>query len=94
MKIRQSRSFESKVKRLQKLEKALLDQQIKKIQDNPKIGEEKKGDLSKVYVHKFNIKRVQLLLSYRFVNGDIELIMLGPHENYYKKLKNYLKSLK
>ncbi|MBW2664380.1 MAG: type II toxin-antitoxin system RelE/ParE family toxin [Deltaproteobacteria bacterium] len=32
----------------------------------------------------------QYLLSYRFVGADLELIMIGPHENYYRDLKNYL----
>lgn len=45
MKIYQSRSFEKKVKKMSKTEKDLLDQEIRKIAENPSIGEEKKGDL-------------------------------------------------
>jgi hypothetical protein len=33
----------------------------------------------------------QYLLSYRLMGNDIELIMIGPHENYYRNLKKYLK---
>jgi mRNA interferase RelE/StbE len=91
MRIYQSRTFESKVKKLSKQEKELLDDEIKKIAENPLIGEEKKGDLKSVYVHKFKIKSLQYLLSYRKIKSDIELIMIGPHENYYKELKSYLK---
>ena len=91
MKIYQSRTFENKVKKLSKQEKELLDDEIKKIAENPLIGEEKKGDLKAVYVHKFKIKSLQYLLSYRRIKSDIELIMIGPHENYYKELKSYLK---
>jgi len=91
MKIYQSRSFENKVKKLSKQEKELLDDEIRKIADNPLIGEEKKGDLRGIYVHKFKIKSLQYLLSYRMIKSDIELIMIGPHENYYKDLKSYLK---
>jgi len=91
MRIYQSRTFENKVKKLSKQEKELLDDEIKKIAENPLIGEEKKGDLKAVYVHKFKIKSLQYLLSYRKVKSDIELIMIGPHENYYKELKSYLK---
>ena len=91
MKIYQSRTFENKVKKLSKQEKKLLDDEIKKIAENPLIGEEKKGDLKAVYVHKFKIKSLQYLLSYRRIKSDIELIMIGPHENYYKELKSYLK---
>jgi len=68
-----------------------LDEEIGKIIENPLIGEEKKGDLSEIYVHKFKIKSIQYLLSYRLIKDDLELIMIGPHENYYRELKSYLK---
>lgn len=45
MRIYQSRTFENKVKKLSKQEKEVLDDEIKKIAENPLIGEEKKGDL-------------------------------------------------
>jgi len=92
MKIFQSRSFERKVKKFSKLEKKSLDQQVMKITKNPSIGVEKKGDLRGVYVHKFKIKTTQYLLSYRYIGDDLELIMIGPHENYYRDLTNYLKA--
>ena len=90
MKIYQSRLFEKNVKKLFKKEKDTLDKEIKSIAANPLIGEEKKGDLRKIYVHKFKIKTAGYLLAYRFSGKDIELIMIGPHENYYRDLKNYL----
>ncbi len=92
MKILQSRSFERKVKKFTKAEKKKLDEQIRKIADNPSIGSEKKGDLRGVYVHKFKIQTNQYLLAYRFAGEDVELIMIGPHENYYRDLKSYIKS--
>lgn len=76
MKIYQSRSFAKTVK---------------EIIGNPEIGTEKKGDLRGVFVYKFKIKSSQYLLSYRFTETELELIMLGPHENYYRDLKKYLK---
>jgi len=91
MKIYQSRIFENKVKKLLKQEKEILDDAIKKIAEDPLIGEEKKGDLRGVYVYKFKIKSLQYLLSYRKIKSDLELIMIGPRENYYRDLKGYLK---
>lgn len=91
MKIIQSRSFERKVKKFGKREKKVLDNQIQRIIDNLSIGQEKKGDLRGVYVYKFKLQAVQYLLSYRFVDADLELIMIGPRENYYRDLKAYLK---
>jgi mRNA interferase RelE/StbE len=92
MKIYQSRSFEKKVKKMSMAEKDILDKEIHKIAETPAIGEEKKGDLRGVFVYKFKIKTMQYLLAYRKVEKDLELIMLGPHENYYRDLKQYLKN--
>ena len=88
MKIYQSRSFEKKAKKLNEKEKYELDNEIKQIIQNPLIGTEKKGDLRGIFVHKFNLQNQLYLLSYRFVKNEIlELIMIGPHENYYRDLK-------
>lgn len=92
MQIIQSRSFERKVKKLRKGEKKKLDEEIRKILNNPSIGSEKKGDLRGVLVHKFKIQTNEYLLAYRFFRENLELIMIGPHENYYRDLKNYLRS--
>ena len=93
MKIYQSRSFEKKVKKFNEKEKYELDNEIKQIIQNPLIGTEKKGDLRGVFVHKFNLQNQLYLLSYRFIKEEsIELIMIGPHENYYRDLKSYLKT--
>ena len=91
MKVFQSRSFAKKVKKLTKTEKTTLDEEIKKIIAQPQIGVEKKGDLKGIYIHKFKVKTSLYLLSYRFNKDSLELIMLGPHENYYRDLKKQLK---
>ena len=57
-----------------------------------RLGKEKKGDLRGVFVHKFKLKTTQYLLAYRKVGGDLELVMVGPHENYYRDLKQYLEN--
>jgi len=92
MHVLQSGSFRKNVRRFGKQEKRILDKQIRAILKDPAIGQEKKGDLRGVYVHKFKIQSTQYLLSYRFVGGNFELIMIGPHENYYRNLSNYLKA--
>jgi len=91
MEIYQSLSFERKIKKLTPKEKVELDNEIRKIIQNPSIGQEKKGDLKGIFVHKFKIKTTQFLLAYRLVSDGLELIMIGVHENYYKDLKLYLK---
>jgi mRNA-degrading endonuclease RelE of RelBE toxin-antitoxin system len=92
MKILQSRSFEQKVKKFTRAQKLELDDQIKLIVENPTIGTEKKGDLRGIYVHKFKINTLQYLLAYRISDEVLELIMIGPHQNYYRDLKKYIKT--
>jgi plasmid stabilization system protein ParE len=75
--------------------KKALDREIERIVDNPHLGEEKRGDLRGVFVHKYKILGTQYLLSYRFPEEKtLELILIGPHENYYRDLSHYLKSRK
>ena len=92
MTIYQSRSFEQKVKKMPKQEKEILDRAIRRIAENPSIGEEKKGNLTGVFVYKFKLNTTQYLLAYRKVGQDLELVMIGPNENYYRDLKQYLKN--
>ena len=94
MKVYLSSSFWKKINKFSKKEKLELDKQIQEIIKNPGIGAEKKGDLRGVFVHKFKIQKTLFLLAYRIVGNDIELIMIGPHENYYRDLKTYLKKRK
>ena len=75
-----------------KAEKEALDREVKSIAEKPNIGEEKKGDLKGVFVHKFKLKTNLYLLAYRKADKDLELVMIGSHENYYRDLKSYLKS--
>jgi mRNA interferase RelE/StbE len=88
VKIYQSRSFEQAVKKLMKQEKEILDQEVRRIAENLSVGEEKKGDLAGVFVHKFKINTAQYLIAYRKIGQDLELVMIGPHENYYRNLKS------
>lgn len=75
-----------------KAEKEALDREVKNIAEKPNISEEKKGDLRGVFVHKFKLKANLYLLAYRKADKDLELVMVGSHENYYSDLKSYLKS--
>lgn len=92
MKVIQSNSFERKAKKFSPRQKYQLDDAIREIIKNPAIGELKKEDLSMVCIHKFYIDRTLYLLAYSYSSELLELIMLGPHENYYTQLKKYLRN--
>ena len=92
MRVIRSPLFARKVKKFNKEGKKSLDYHIRKILENPKIGEGKKGDLQGVFVYKFKIKTQQYLLAYRIKKNTLELIIIGPHENYYRDLIQYLQN--
>lgn len=57
------------------------------IVQNPKIGEEKKGELSGVFVYKFKIHHQEFLLAYEWNPAERILLAMGVHENFYRDLK-------
>ncbi|MCK4311857.1 MAG: type II toxin-antitoxin system RelE/ParE family toxin [Candidatus Cloacimonetes bacterium] len=68
-----------------------IDKQVKNICNNPEIGELKKGDLKNIRVYKFTFGKQLILLSYEIKNEILFLYSVGSHENFYKKLKQYLR---
>jgi mRNA interferase RelE/StbE len=95
MKVIQSLSFSKTVKRFPERDKLILDQQVRVLMADPGLGQEKTGELRGVFVHKFKIYSAQYLLAYRLKASDLlELIMIGPHENYYRDLQKYIKDMK
>ncbi len=83
--------FARKVKKFSSQEKTILDGEVRRIIANPSIGQEKRGTLKGIFVHKFKIHTNQFLLAYRCDPKALELIMIGSHENYYRDLDSYLK---
>ncbi len=57
------------------------------------VGELKKGDLEGFRVHKFTMVRQLILIAYKVESNSLVLYQAGPHENFYKNLKRYLKEI-
>jgi hypothetical protein len=87
----QTTLFEKQKKKLRKMQIKELDKAIKVVIKNPKAGEQKKGNLSSIWVYKFKITNQLYLLAYEWNKKSRILIALGVHENFYRKLKKYLK---
>jgi len=89
MNIVQTPTFSKQVKKLHKNQKEDLDQAIKKIVEDPSIGDLKKGDLREIQVYKFKMVNQLTLLAYEFYEDDLQLILLvlGSHENFYRDVK-------
>ncbi|MCK4796855.1 MAG: type II toxin-antitoxin system RelE/ParE family toxin [Spirochaetes bacterium] len=82
--------FQKTIKKLPKNIKRKLDDEVKKIIDDPNIGQEKNGKLSGIFVHKFKVKTQLYLLAYEFDKDSRILHALGSHENFYRDMENYL----
>ena len=81
-------TFERAVKKLHKQQKAALDEAVRTIVDQPETGETKVGDLAGVQVYKFRMGNLLCLLAYRVLDENaLKLLMVGPHENFYRDLK-------
>jgi mRNA-degrading endonuclease RelE of RelBE toxin-antitoxin system len=92
--IRQTRVFEKAFDRLSESHKDLVDLEIGKIEKSPEIGQQKKGDLSHLWVHKFKVDGRETLLGYSWQAHElvIYLLNLGPHENFYRDAKKRRKA--
>lgn len=85
-------SFDRVVKKLHSKDKKILDEAVMEVAKNPFIGEEKRGDLIGVFVHKFKLNSQETLLAYRLQPDkqkptEFVLLSVGPHENFYAQLK-------
>lgn len=71
----------------------LVEDEIEKVIAKPTIGEQKKGDLKHLWVHKFLITEQLYLLGYSWVADELVLYLmaLGSHENFYNEQKKHRK---
>ena len=91
--VQQSTRFGRAKRRLTPKGQLALDAEVRKIVDNPMVGDMKVGALKGVRVLKFKVGPLQLLLAYEFNSRHnvVELLDVGPHENFYRDLEGYLK---
>jgi len=94
IKVYESPVFKKAFKKLTEDEKETVDDEIDIIIENPDIGTQKKGDLSYLWVHKFQLNSQQVLLGYSWNDTELELYLLNfaSHENFYQEAKNRRKA--
>ena len=80
--IYESPSFKKAFKRLSEAHKDLVDDEIGKIEQNPELGERKKGDLAHLWVHKFKLDNRDTLLGYSWREQRLELYLLNLGSHY------------
>jgi len=86
----QTPTFKKAVKKLHQNQKIELDKVVKKLIEDPLLGDQKKGDLSFLRVYKFKMNKQLTLLGYSYQDGTVtlELMALGSHENFYRNIKS------
>ena len=81
-------TFERTVKKLHPSQKSALDDAVRAVVSQPEVGETKVGDLAGVQIYKFRMDQLLCLLAYRILDENtLKLLMVGPHENFYRDLK-------
>ena len=88
MKLWQTARFDHTFKKLHSSTQAKVVEAMRSLSRNPLLGEQKKGDLGEFRVYKFREGKHLWLLAYRWKESDsIQLIDLGSHENFYRRLR-------
>ncbi|HDL8507793.1 TPA: type II toxin-antitoxin system RelE/ParE family toxin [Yersinia enterocolitica] len=90
----ETRRFTKALAKLPEAHLVVVEDEIEKIIKNPIIGEQKKGDLSYLRVHKFQLNNQLILLGYSWLEDKIELYLLslGSHENFFQEQKQQRKA--
>ncbi|KTC98515.1 hypothetical protein Lgee_1592 [Legionella geestiana] len=88
--VQQMPAFKKAYKKLPRSHQLLVNNAIKAIIEHPQLGEEKKGDLSGIYVYKFKVNHQEFLLAYEWCEVQRLLLALGVHENFYRDLKRQI----
>jgi mRNA-degrading endonuclease RelE of RelBE toxin-antitoxin system len=98
MKISYKRAFAQFVKKASKPLQLTIEDKVIEVCNNPRIGQQKLGDLQDVFVYKFRFNKQEHLMAYQFDRlADevkitwIEFCQIGPHENFYTQLKKSIR---
>ena len=86
--------FSMQLKKLSANDLKVVEDEIDRVIDDPEIGEQKKGDLSYLRVHKYKLKGQLVLLGYAWKDAELQLYLLsvGPHANFYDDMKQRRKA--
>jgi len=91
--------FSQFVKKQPRPFRAIIEDEVSLICEQPDIGEMKVGDLAGIRVHKFRFNRQEYLIAYHLPDNTqavqiltIDFYQIGTHERFYEDLKHYLRA--
>jgi mRNA interferase YafQ len=80
--------FRKDVKRLHPNQKQDVDGAVRAVLEDPRVGEQKAGDLAWLRVYKFRMVNQVTLLGYEIKDQETVILhAVGSHENFYRDLK-------
>ena len=92
------KAFAQFVKKASKPLQLVIELRVAEVCNNPRIGQQKHGDLQGVFVYKFRFNKQEYLMAYQFDHFKgiseitwIEFSQIGPHENFYTQLKKSIR---
>ena len=92
------KAFAQFVKKAPKPLQLAIEIRVAEVCNNPRIGQQKLGDLHGVFIYKFRFNTQEYLMAYQFDHFSselkiawIEFCQIGPHENFYMQLKKSLR---
>ncbi len=85
--IYEANAFRRAYKKLTPTQQDDVDDAVAAIVSDPLVGEQKRGDLRSIYVHKFKSNNQLMLIAYKFDPVTRMLLLIGSHENFYRELK-------
>jgi hypothetical protein len=92
------KAFTQFVKKASRPLQLVIEIRVAEVCDNPKLGQQKQGDLQGVFVYKFRFNAQEYLMAYQFdhLAGAIEITwikfcQIRPHENFYTQLKKSIR---
>jgi hypothetical protein len=85
--------FKKFVKKQTRPLQLIIEDEVEKIANNPDLGEMKKGDLAGFRVQRFLFRSQTFLIAYCMQGKDLFFYKIGPHENFYRELKKYVKEV-
>jgi mRNA-degrading endonuclease RelE of RelBE toxin-antitoxin system len=86
-------AFRKFVKKQGRAFQLAIEDEVHEVLKTPQAGEQKKGDLTGLIVHKFKFHGQEYLVAYSIEARDVVFYMIGTHENFYRDLKSYLKEV-
>ena len=92
------KAFAQFVKKASKPLQLAIEIRVAEVCNNPRIDQQKLGDLQGVFVYKFRFNTQEYLMAYQFdyFSGVteitwIEFCQIGHHENFYTQLKKSIR---